>query len=468
MLRNLSVALLGLSLTACAGPVAEKAFNDMARETAPHLGGATPVWLRGDGATQQQRDKLAELLRAPLTADSAVAVALLNNPRLQSRFADLGMAAADLTSSWRPENPGFTFGQFRRGQEHEVERKLGIDILSLLALPIRAQIAERRMEQARLQAAVDVLALAAQVRRGFYEAVAAQQVEAIAARAAEAADVQSGFSERLHRAGNWSLLDQARGQLIAADAALQMNRSRRAAQAAREKLARLLGLPAANAETFRLPERLPALPPQPRDSRNIETAALDGRLDLRMARTDLEALAKAQGLTTATRFINVLELDLVRNSKSRDKDQTGYEIGFQIPLFDLGDAKATRAEALYLQGAGLLADMVVQVRSQAREAHASYQEAHALARQYETRILPLRQQIADEKLKRYNGMLLSVFDLLADVREQAAESAAAVEAQRDFWLADTDLTFVTLAPASAEPASAIAALSPKGAAPRAH
>jgi len=36
-------------------------------------------------------------------------------------------------------------------------------------------------------------------------------------------------------------------------------------------------------------------------------------------------------------------------------------------------------------------------------------------------------------------MQLSVFDLLADAREQVKSVNAALDAQRDFWLADADL-----------------------------
>jgi outer membrane protein TolC len=36
-------------------------------------------------------------------------------------------------------------------------------------------------------------------------------------------------------------------------------------------------------------------------------------------------------------------------------------------------------------------------------------------------------------------MLIGVFDLLADAREQVQSVTASVEAQRDFWLADTNL-----------------------------
>jgi len=54
-------------------------------------------------------------------------------------------------------------------------------------------------------------------------------------------------------------------------------------------------------------------------------------------------------------------------------------------------------------------------------------------------VVPLKQRISEENLLRYNGMLIGVFALLADARAQIASVNAAIEAQRDFWLADADL-----------------------------
>jgi len=53
--------------------------------------------------------------------------------------------------------------------------------------------------------------------------------------------------------------------------------------------------------------------------------------------------------------------------------------------------------------------------------------------------VPLRKSISDENLLRYNGMLASVFDLLADSRDQIASVTASVEALRDYWVAETNL-----------------------------
>jgi hypothetical protein len=53
--------------------------------------------------------------------------------------------------------------------------------------------------------------------------------------------------------------------------------------------------------------------------------------------------------------------------------------------------------------------------------------------------VPLRKKMLDENVLRYNGMLIGVFELLADARAQIASVNAAIEATRDFWLAQTDL-----------------------------
>ena len=58
---------------------------------------------------------------------------------------------------------------------------------------------------------------------------------------------------------------------------------------------------------------------------------------------------------------------------------------------------------------------------------------------YQREILPLRKIISDETLLRYNAMQIDVFALLAEARQRIAATTAAIEAQRDFWLANTNL-----------------------------
>jgi len=452
MLRRLAAsAAITAVLGACAGPVATAAFDEVAT-TAEQRIGQRPLWIKSEQEEQTVRDTLDRLLAKPLTADDAVQVALLNNRRLQAGFAELGIGAADLTSSWRPANPGFTYGRLRGGGETEIERAVTVDALSLLVLPISAGIERRRYERTKLNTATDILSLAARTKRAWYEAVAAEQIAKYALDVREAAETQAELARRMKQVGNFSMLTYAREQLFYADTTARVAKARMAAMAARERLGRLMGLWGKDM-AFQLPERLPDLPKAPREAENIEARAIAERLDIQMARANVEATRTANGLTQATRFVNVLETGFMRKSDTGKKDKTGYEISIEVPIFDFGDAKATKAENLYMQSVNLLADTAINARSAAREAYTGYRTAYDLAQHYAFHIIPLRQKISEEMVLRYNGMLISTFELLADAREQIIEVSAALEAQRDFWLADTDLTFVTIAPVDASGSS---------------
>ena len=62
-----------------------------------------------------------------------------------------------------------------------------------------------------------------------------------------------------------------------------------------------------------------------------------------------------------------------------------------------------------------------------------------MSQHYRDEVVPLRKLISEENLLRYNGMLIGVFDLLADTRDQIDSVMAAISAQQQFWLADAAL-----------------------------
>jgi outer membrane protein TolC len=92
-----------------------------------------------------------------------------------------------------------------------------------------------------------------------------------------------------------------------------------------------------------------------------------------------------------------------------------------------------------MQAVQRASEVAVNARSQVRESYTAYRTTYDLAKHYRDEVVPLRKRISEEALLRYNGMLIGIFELLADSRDQVASVTAAIEAQRDFWLADTDL-----------------------------
>jgi outer membrane protein TolC len=218
----------------------------------------------------------------------------------------------------------------------------------------------------------------------------------------------------------------------------QQAQARLQATTAREDLVRLLGLWGPSL-VFTLPDRLPDLPAVPQEVANAEAHALSQRLDVLIARQDAQATAEALGLTRATGFINVFDAGYVNKSTTGAPRENGYEVSLELPLFDWGGARVARAQASYMQAVHRTGDVAVKARSDVRQAYATYRTAYDIARHYRDEVVPLRKQIADEVLLRYNGMLASTFELLAESREQLAAVNAAIAAQRDFWIADTNL-----------------------------
>lgn len=433
----LPIAFASLLLSACATLSPDGEIDAVSTMTVERTGFA--VQRATSGRDQAAVDASVEkLLAEPLSAESAVRVALLNNRSLQVSLAELGVSEADMVQAGRLRNPGFSFGRLRNGDDIEIERSVMFDLVGLLTLPIRSNIERGRFERAKLQTASDAVKLAADARRAYFNALAAQQTAQYMEQVKEAAEAGAELGHSLARAGNWSKLDYAREQAFYADATAQLARARHNATAAREQLARLLGLSGKQAG-FQLPQRLPELPPSPMDVTDMEAQAMQQRLDVQMAKHDAEATASALGLTRATGFINVFHLGYQNKSETGQARANGYEIELELPLFDWGGAKTAKAEALYMQSVHRTADIAVRARSEVREAYSAYRTSYDLAKHYRDEVVPLRKKISDEMLLRYNGMLVSVFDLLADARAQIGSVNAAIEAQRDYWLADTDL-----------------------------
>jgi len=418
-------------------------------------------WARTPAGQAGIDQRVSELLGKPISADDAVQIVLLNNRGLQAGFQELGITEAEVVQAGRLPNPGFSFGRFTRGDEVELERGLHFNLARLIALPLINAAESRRFERTQAMVAMSMLSLAAEARKAWITALAAEESVRYTRQVKQAAEASAELARRMEQVGNFSKLQRAREQSFHADAALNLARAEQAQRAARERLTRLMGLWGEQTQ-FKLPERLPDLPKDLADRPDIERVALAQRLDVQGAKQAAEQTARNLGLTRTTRFINVFELGVVRNSSNEAPTQRGWEIGFELPLFDGGGARVARAEAVYMQAVHRAAETAINARSEVREAYTAWRSAYDIARHHQDEIVPLRRQIADENVLRYNGMLIGVFELLADARLQIASVNAAIEARRDFWLAEADLDMALIGKPSLTPASGPAAAAESG------
>ena len=438
-------ALTLLALGGCTTLSGDGGFGPIEQVAKERLGQEVK-WTRSEADRELVDNRVTQLLEQPLSADAAVQVALLNNKGLQASFSELGISDADRVQAGRLPNPGFSFGRLHQGSSIEIDRSLQFNLARLLMLPTVNQIESRRFEQTRNAVALSMLSLASQTRKAYYLAVAADETGRYLLQVQAAAEAGAELARRQTQAGNWSKLQQAREQSFYADAALNLARSGQLRSAARERLTRLMGLWGQQTQ-FRLPERLPDLPRAPNDLPDIEQTAMSRRLDVAAAKLGTEQLAKNLGLTRTTRFINVLEVGAVRNTYNDAPAQGGYTVSVELPLFDWGDARIAKAEAVYMQAVNRASQTAIDARSEVRGAYANYRSSYDIARHFRDEIVPLKKRISEENQLRYNGMLIGVFELLADARSQIASVNGYIEALRDFWRAQADLDMALIGPA---------------------
>lgn len=322
MMRVAALAVV-LALAACAQVAAPVDAVSVAARVADTIGVSTTV-IATDAEADAVRQRVRATLARPLTSETAVQVAVLNNRDLQAEFLD---------------------------GAHEF---------------------------AAMEAAV---ALVAATRRAYFDAVAAQQVAGYLERALDSAEATAELTRRLAQAGGANRLDQARAAELYLEVANDLRRARHGAALAREALTRVLGLWGADT-AYLLPATLPPLPAALSVPADAEAEAIRRRVDLAAARHAVE-----------------------------------HE----------GAAAAHRLEAL-----------AIDVRSEVRAAYATVQASHEIARVYRDEIVPLRRTIDDEIVYRYNGMLVDVFTVLSTARASLAANIAAIQALRDFHLADAE------------------------------
>src|SRR5437867_7127779 len=295
MLRKLLLLSGTVALVGCAHVDPNPAFRELANTV--HLRtGKRVQWNRGTAQDAEAQAAIASLLRHPLTADAAVQIALLNNHNLQATYEELGIAQADLVEAGLLRNPIFTFERRFPGQALEAD--LLKEFIDILLLPLRKRIAAAQFEAAKLRVGHEILIVAAEVRAAFYEHQGDQQLVDLRKTVAEATERSAETALRMQQAGNLKNLDLATEEASHAQAKIELAKAQGEAVQTREKLNKLMG--AFGAQTnWTVASRLSELPGNEVSTAQLESRAIQQRLDLAAARRQFIAEARARGIAGA-------------------------------------------------------------------------------------------------------------------------------------------------------------------------
>lgn len=424
------------SVVSCAHVDPNPAFRELANTV--HLRtGKRVQWNRGSAEDAQAQGAVASLLSRPLTADSAVQIALLNNRNLQATYEDLGVAQADLVEAGLLKNPTFYFERRLPGQAAEMD--LTQEFLDILLLPLRKRIAEAQFEAAKLRVGHEVLTTAAEVRAAFYEHQGDQQLVGLRKTVTNATERSAETALKMREAGNLRDLDLASEQATHAQAKIDLAKAQASAVESREKLNKLMGV-FGTQTNWAVASRLPELPVSEVSTSRLESRAIQQRLDLAAARQQFIAEARARGIAPAEAILQRAEIGShYEHEIEGGLHSTGPSVSVPIPIFNQGQSASARANARTRQAEQRYLALAADIRSDVRAARDKMLLARRQVEYFKSNALPMRTRVTQESQLQYNAMQITPFQLLQAKQEEVKTGADSVEALKEYWVARTEL-----------------------------
>lgn len=375
------------------------------------------------------------LIQQELTADIAVQIALLNNPKIQEIFEEIGIAQADLVEAGLFSNPAFDI-IFRYPEKKDlvtnIEYTISSSFIDLFRIPLRLRVAKAELEQVTLRVTNEILNLAFEVEQTFYELQAAQQDLKYIQSIVELTSIHSQLSSRQQIVGNVNKLDFQQIQSRYLEAKLEIARIQNDIIRLREKLNRLLGF--CGDIQWRVADNLPEIDYQGLPLECLESVAFRERLDLQAARFDVLRLSRMLGIKQWW----VYTQGRIGIGGERDPDGTnvlGPAFSGELPIFNYGQADRMRIRAELRQAQDHLAALEIQVLSEVREAHKLLMNNLGIINDYRAHIIPLQIEILESSEELYNVMGLGIDRLLENKRQEFQAYSNYVMSLRNYWMA---------------------------------
>ena len=384
----------------------------------------------------KMNEQAAALVAAPLTADTAVQLALVNNAELQALFEELGMARGDLIRALRLPNPRAAGGvAYEQGRASKPEFSVSQDLTELILLPMRDGAARAEFAAVKLDVAGRAMDFILDVRKAFYGYVADQQILELRKTVLDALQASAAAAEAIHGAGNMTDLDLASQQVLYEEARVSYSSAETALAASRERLNSLLGL-WGKSTNWTVVERLPE--PEQVSEDILEGPAVARSVELATIRQRITAAAKQADLARVRGWLPELEAG-VAFEREEGEWSTGPIAEIELPLFYQGQGEVARAEAERRRQERLYSGMSVRVRAALRAVQVRARTARERALYLKNTLLPMRERILNETQLQFNAMNTSVFQLLIARRDQVEAGRSYVESLREYWLAKADL-----------------------------
>lgn len=424
-------------LLGCASVKPREGFEPVSQDARARLG-ADLVWYDGGESPDEIAARTSALLSKPVTAASAVQVALLNNRSMQGTLQDLHVSQADLVESGLLKNP-VLFGDFRfSGQGINFEFALVQNFVAALQIPMQKRIAEAQWEAAKARVVGEAVELAAQTKLSFYEYQASLHMLRVARQALLSREASCELALRLNEAGNDNDLLLAEQRAMHESQKLAVLALEQHSVEAREALNAHMGV-LRNPDSWRVSEELPKVDAKLPDAPDVGAQAVERSLEIASARQEVIARAEMFGLADAFALLMDGAIGPAAAKEPDIKWSSGFSAVIPLPIFNQGQPEVFRARAELKRSMEDYAAMVVNIRAEARSLSRQAAVADSMARHFQATLLPLRRQVVQETKLQYNAMQIGPFELLEAKNQEISTQQSYVDSLKSYWLVRTRL-----------------------------
>jgi cobalt-zinc-cadmium efflux system outer membrane protein len=438
-LRRALVLATLTALAGCASLPREQGLSEL-HALVDQRSGGEHTWTADNDSEAKTAAEVQTIVSQPLTADAAVQIALLRNPRLQSEYARLGVAEADVYEASRISNPTLSLTALHHsGEPTKFEGGLTMSFAELLMLPARKRLAAGEYARTQESIGAAILNLATDTRAAFYAYVSAQQVATMRAAVATAAQTSADVAAKFFQAGNISVLQCKLEEAAATQARLQAVRASAEATRARSALNALMGLSVQTAP-WAASDRLPAPLAHDDAAETLLPLARQQRLDLMAARQQVALLEQGLDVTRRYRLLGRVDVGI---AGERETDRTklyGPSLSLQLPIFNQGQGAVVRATAQLDEAHARVRSLELEIDGTVRLGVERVAATRKIAEDYRAALIPQREAIVARTQEHQNYMLVGVFELLLAKQQEFDAYQGYLEAVRDYWLARADLS----------------------------
>lgn len=425
-----------LALTGCSTISKNEVFEGVKKET-----GQSVQWINTPQEAALVDKSVNDLLSQPLTQDNAVRIALINNRALQQTYEEIGISQSDLVQAGLMSNPLLGYSIGRGGGSTTSTMSLDVAFLDVLWIPLRRELGGLALEETQFRVGDEVLKTVREVQKAYIDARVAQEKVALFATLLKSHEASMQLAIRQNTAGNLSKRNLLKMQDTYAHARLQAMDLSRENTMVRETLNRLLGVYGAQTN-YTLKDTVLSFEPPLENSDGLESRAIANRLDMKAASKRVDYAARDAGYTQNTRLLKEIELSASSEKTTDTSRFNTFGIKIPLPLFDFGQGRVSKTQALYNQSVHHLYETAVNVRSQVREAYAASRYSYDKVVETNAVIVPANEQILEETKLFYNGMLDGIYELLEDQRRYGEAKMQSLISVGEYRKAQADLEYV--------------------------